>query len=88
MHNALDLTAMLAHPGWWGGPGAGGFSWFWVFPAAWLAFWLILAGLLVWYLVAGRRRGDLDGARRILAERYASGELTPEEYRQRLSQLR
>lgn len=89
MQNALDLTATLAHPGWWGGPGGPGApGWFWIWPAAWLAFWLILAGFLAWYLIAGRRRSDLDTARRILAERYASGELTPDEYRQRLSQLR
>jgi uncharacterized membrane protein len=40
------------------------------------------------YLFVRRRRGDgMNRAREILAERYASGELTVEEYRQRLGQL-
>ncbi|HXM54843.1 MAG TPA: SHOCT domain-containing protein [Candidatus Dormibacteraeota bacterium] len=76
---------------WWGGhagPAAGWWPFFWIFPAAWLALWAVLAGLLVWYLVAGRRRSALDDARRILAERYARGELSPDEYRERLGQLR
>lgn len=83
------LNVLLADPhgwGWWGGGGPGG--WFWIFPLAWLAFWAILVGLLAWYLIAGRRRSTLDEARRILAERYARGELTPQEYRDRLGQLR
>jgi putative membrane protein len=78
---------------WWGGhagpPWAGDWGPFgWIFPALWLALWAVLAGLLIWYLVAGRRRSTLDEARRILAERYARGELAPDEYRERLGQLR
>jgi putative membrane protein len=89
MQTAHDLTATLVHSAWWGGPGGPGApGWFWVIPVAWLAFWLVLAGLLGWYLLSGRRRSGLDSARRILAERYASGELTSDEYRQRLSDLR
>lgn len=56
-------------------------------------FWLVLLGLLVWFVV---RRGrwhhyhpsDMDRARGILAERFARGEITGEEYRERLEQLR
>lgn len=89
------LVATLADPGHWagwgGGPGgppwvAGG--WFWVFPAAWFVFWAILLGVLVWYLVSGRHRSSTNDARRILAERYARGELTNDEYRERLGALR
>lgn len=91
--NARVLTSMLSQPadwGWWGGAaaGSGWAGWWWIVPLSWLAFWAILVGLLAWYLLAGRRRSSLDEARRILAERYARGELSPEEYRQRLAQLR
>ena len=91
MTTAHLLTATLAGPpGWgsWGGPAAAWPSWGWVFPLAWLALWALLIGLLAWYLLAGRRRSGLDEARRILAERYARGELSPDEYRERRSQLR
>ena len=55
-------------------------------------FWLVLVGLVVWFVV-GRRRwhrppSDMDRARGILAERFARGEITGEEYRERLEQLR
>jgi putative membrane protein len=84
------LTAVLAHPaGWWTGPGGAGWTagWAWIWPLTWLAFWAVAAGLVTWYLVAGRRRAALDSARRILAERYARGELSSEEYWERLEKL-
>ena len=55
-------------------------------------FWLVLVGLVVWFVVGRRcwhrRPSDVDRARGILAERFARGELTGEEYRERLEQLR
>ena len=45
---------------------------------------------IVWFVrPAWRRRepGRHDRAKEILAERYASGDLTSEEYRERLAQL-
>lgn len=54
--------------------------------------WLLLAVLmvlLVVWLAPGRGRADATAeARRILAERYARGELEADEYRRRLSALR
>jgi putative membrane protein len=59
------------------------------FPFAFL--WLVLLGILIWFVVRGRRfrppSGD-ERARDILAERFARGELSGEEYRERLEQLR
>jgi putative membrane protein len=59
------------------------------FPFAFL--WLVLIGILIWFVVRGRRfrppSGD-ERARDILAERFARGELSGEEYRERLEQLR
>ncbi|MDQ3996538.1 MAG: SHOCT domain-containing protein [Gemmatimonadota bacterium] len=56
----------------------------------WPFLWLALGIAAVWFL---RRRwreprgGGLDRAREILAERYARGELSGDEYRQRLAEL-
>jgi putative membrane protein len=56
----------------------------------WLLFWVAIAAAVVLFLWRrwGRPRGDgLDRARELLAERYARGELTSDEYRERLEQL-
>ena len=54
--------------------------------------WLALLGAGIWFFaVRGRRYhqpSGMDRARDILAERYARGEITGEEYRERLEQLR
>jgi len=57
--------------------------WFPIFPLLWAA--LIIGA--IYFFTRGRRRGGGDRAREILAERYASGDLTVEEYRQRLANL-
>jgi putative membrane protein len=56
----------------------------------WFLFWAALIGVIVWLVVRRRdRRADpFDRAREIVAERYARGELTGEEYRERLDELR
>jgi putative membrane protein len=53
--------------------------------------WLAVLGVGIWFLVRGRRfrqPSGLEHARGILAERYARGEISGEEYRERLEQLR
>jgi uncharacterized membrane protein len=58
--------------------------WFPVFPLLWTV--LILGA--IYFFTRRRWRGGGPGrAREILAERYASGELSAEEYRERLAQL-
>ncbi|ADD43313.1 SHOCT domain-containing protein [Stackebrandtia nassauensis] len=73
--------------GWHNGMGAGG----WVFMVMnALALWALLAGV-IWLAVRAFRLhtpGGADHAERILAERFAKGEITEEEYRDRLSVLR
>jgi putative membrane protein len=57
----------------------------------WLMFWVALVAGVGWLLWRrwGKPRGDgLDRARELLAERYAKGELTSDEYRERLEQLK
>lgn len=75
---------------WW--PGASG--WGWLFMSVFmLAFW----GLVVWAIVravgdGGRWRGPRErepgDPERILAERFARGEIDEAEYRDRLATLR
>lgn len=64
-------------PGWWP-----------VFPLLWFLF---LIGLVTTFVLTRRRREEQSGRRageRVLAERYAAGDLDEAEYTQRLSVLR
>jgi putative membrane protein len=56
----------------------------------WLLFWVALIGTAVWLISTrrGRRSDPLDRARELLAERYARGELSGDEYRERLDELK
>ena len=71
----------------WGG------GWMWLWGIAMMALFVVL---IVWLVRATTGIGatssppkdPADRAREILAERYARGELTTEEYRERVEQLR
>jgi putative membrane protein len=83
MNTIAAITPFVAGSGEWGNHGAWGLLW--------LAFWLVALGATAWLVVRltrGRRRSGIDQARDILAERYARGELTSDEYRERLEQLK
>ena len=72
------METILAVAGWHGGP------WFLLFPLFWIA-------LLVGASFLFRRRderGRTNSAEEILGERYARGEITVDEYRQRREVLR
>jgi putative membrane protein len=79
------LASVLAGgPGPWHGPGA----WWPVFPVLWL---ILLTAAVVTFVVMARRRSRTVGARAgeaRLAELYAAGEITEDEYRQRREILR
>jgi putative membrane protein len=57
----------------------------WWFPFGLL--WFVAVGLLVWLVLRNARKPDRTPMD-ILAERFARGEITSEEYRQRLAELR
>ena len=61
-----------------------GFGWFgWVFMMGW---WVLLVVGVLWLIRSFSDRGEVtaaSNARRILDERFASGELTVEEYEAR-----
>ena len=80
----LTLLSTNAH-------GDGPEGW-WIFPIFWLLLWAVVIAAAIWFFVSRRRewrrRGSADRAGDILAERFARGELSNEEYTERLRQLR
>ena len=79
------LTTFLAAGGerWGDGPG-----WFW--GPLMLTLWVGLITGAVWLMsraMRSRERSGVGRARDILAERFARGELTADEYQERLAQL-
>ena len=84
------FVALLADNG-WGHMGDWGGGWMWV----WGTLMMIgFAVLIVWLVRAAissagwAQREPTARAREILGERYAKGELSTEEYRERISELR
>lgn len=83
------MGPLLLQRGWDGPHMMSGAGWWWLVV---LLFWLAVIGLIVWAVRAGRRDGTSTpdanhDARRILAERYARGEIDADEYRERLEVL-
>ncbi len=64
-------------------------TWLWpLFPIAWLLVFFLLFRFLWWpRRWHGHREQPADAGRRILAERYARGEIDLDEYRRRLADL-
>jgi putative membrane protein len=86
------VSALFACAGdrWRHGWGAGG-GWGWLWGPIVLLGWVTVIAAVVWFVVRSTRPGErsgVDRAREVLAERYARGELTTDEYRERLEQLR
>ena len=84
MNASHDVAMILAQPAhaW----GAGGGGWWPLLGVLWLA----LVVTAIWLVARGFRRREpsgLDRAKEILAERFARGELTADEYQERLGQL-
>ncbi len=74
---------MALAAGWHGGHAWGGGP---LFGLLWL---VVLAGLVIGAIYLLRRRGRTDqGAEAVLAARYARGDISDEEYRERLAVLR
>ena len=92
MAEFVGLLATINNDRWdhmhsWGG------SWMWLWGIAMMALFVMLIIWLVRATTAGpqgqtHQSGDpIERARGILAERFARGELTSEEYRERADQL-
>ncbi|QKW37033.1 SHOCT domain-containing protein [Actinomadura sp. NAK00032] len=84
--------------GGWGHMGNGGWSgWMWLWGTVMVLFWVAVIGAAAWLAARaatssrartpGSGRPGLERAREILAERYARGEISTEEYDERLANL-
>ena len=68
----------------------GGSEWWWIGRLVMLLILIVLIVAAIWWFRRGpyrREPSGLERARDILAERYARGEITTEEYQDRLGQL-
>lgn len=87
-----QLMTLLARPGdGWGHPWAGGGGWMALWWPLMVLFWIAVIAAVVWLLA--RRAGSsgsagTDRAKDVLAERFARGQISEEEYEERLGVLR
>lgn len=74
------VIAMIGHHGWGGAP------WWPLFPLLWFLLWV---AVIVTVIVLWRRRRDhpTRSAQALLAEEFARGNITEEDYEQRLAAL-
>jgi putative membrane protein len=90
MHTEL-LTApvVLAQARWDHMPGWDG-GWMWLWGTLMALTWAAVIAVAVWIVLRSNRRGGTSSARakEILDERFARGELTMKEYRERREALR
>lgn len=88
MNTLSALTQDLAQgDGWHHMDGWGG-GWIWVWGSLMMLSWVVIIAAAVWFLGRQRDRDRPSRARDTLDERYASGELSSEEYRERREHLR
>lgn len=81
-------TRVLADRDGWGHMDGWGGGWMWLWGSLMMLSWVAIIAAAVWFLGRSRDRAGPGRAREILDERYARGELTTEEYRERVDQLR
>ncbi len=84
MDGIFGLAVLLTHAGDGWGPGG-----WWPWPLFMAAFWLGVIFVATRLFRGGRwrERSAVERAKDILAERYARGELTTDEYMERITQL-
>jgi putative membrane protein len=83
----LVLSATTAAQQWHGGPGYGGHGFG---PGPFFLFPLLFVAVVVFLVFGVARRGRwraLSDARSVLADRFARGDISAEDYRARLSEL-
>ncbi len=88
----MDLTLTLAQragddDGWWGHMDGWGGGWMWLWGTPMMLSWVAIIAAAVWLVTRSRDGVRPSSARELLDERYARGELTTEQYRERLDHL-
>jgi putative membrane protein len=92
----ISLATLLAD--YYGHMDGGDGGWMWLWGTIMMFTFIALIGVGIWAIVRSQSRDSSPrstdaadataSARAILAERFARGEITPEEYRERLDHLR
>ncbi|MDP3967850.1 MAG: hypothetical protein Q8Q02_06170 [Nocardioides sp.] len=85
--NAHALDVLARSHGWDHMAGWGG-GWMWLWGTLMMLSWVVIIAAAVWFVLRANRDGTTGRARDVLDERFASGELTLEEYRERREALR
>jgi len=89
MSTFTTLAQVTADTDGWGHMNGWGGGWMWLWGSLMMLSWVAIIAAAVWFLGAKREStgSRTSRAREILEERYARGELTTEEYRERLDHL-
>ena len=90
MLTSAALAQVAADTEGWGHMDGWGGGWMWLWGTLMMLSWVAIIAAAVWFLTQNRdtTAGRPSRAREILEERYASGELSTDEYRERLDHLR
>ncbi len=86
----LQIALFIADTGDWSGHMGWGNAWWAIVMTVFMTATVASVAVVVTRSVSGQRRpaaDPLDPARAVLAERYAAGDLTLDEYRERLEHL-
>ncbi len=86
MLTQLVSDAVLTYSGWGHGPGAGGPGWWLIFPVLFLTMVLSAVGYLIYR--RSPKQQARSAAEQTLAQRYARGEISEDELRQRRNVVR
>lgn len=92
MITTATISVLGQDTGWWNHMSGWGGGWMWVWGTLMMLTWVAVIAGAVWLVARGLGRPEGGGggsrAREILDERYARGDLSTEEYRERLQALR
>jgi putative membrane protein len=90
MHTTLITAPALLAQGRWDHMRGWDGGWMWLWGTLMMLTWATVIGVAVWLILRSTRRDDSSSARakEILDERFARGELSIEEYRERREALR
>jgi putative membrane protein len=83
-----SLTEIVAQSRGWDHMSGWDGGWMWLWGTLMMLSWVAIIAAAVWFVLRANRDGGTRTARDVLDERLASGELTPEEYRERREAMR
>lgn len=91
MNTLTGAAIVVAHSPGWNQNGPWGGEYWWIGRLVMMVVWIALIVLAIWWFRRSTWRREPSGierARGVLAERYARGEISTEEYHERLEQMR